>query len=276
VTIAIAAKSAMHECIVTVSDRSISFDDLVPSLDNGIAKDWFIGKRWGALFAANDTSFALPIIRRANELLKQKLGLESFEDVKASVCDAYAEIREEYITRQYLGALGFKSLHQFRIEGAATLGEHFIELVHKVEADSLEETTLLVYGYEPHAQSSFVPRLFEVRSPGTPFALDHLPYFAIGSGANIAMASLNLRPVGHLNPAQLVYRVLEAKFAAEASSSVGRSTSVLIANRGEPTAFLTWSTIERIRRMWEESRIIPPPDEINKLIVETPPIPIEP
>jgi hypothetical protein len=82
-----------------------------------------------------------------------------------------------------------------------------------------------------------------------------------------------MRPLDHLNPAQLIYRVLEAKFAAESSSAVGRSTLVLIANRCQPTTFLSFGTIERIRKLWEESRMALPPDEINKLIVETPPIP---
>jgi hypothetical protein len=270
VTIGIAAKTRYGECIVTVSDRSISFDDAVPSLDSVVSKDWFVGKRWGTLFAANDTCFALPIIHRANELLVERGQKDSLDDVKAAMCDAYAETRQEYVTRQYLSPFGFKSIDQFRKEGVSNLGRKlFWSLSRKINNEQFEETTFLVYGYAEGPGGTLFPHLFEVKNPGTSFMLDHLPYFAIGSGATIAMASLNLRPIGHLSPPQLVYRVLEAKFAAQSSSSVGTATTVLIANKGEPTTFLTAHTIEKIRNLWEEWKIAPPSDEINKLIVET-------
>jgi hypothetical protein len=265
VTIAIAAKAPDHSCIVTVSDRRISFDDAVPSLDSAVHKDWSIGGTWGALFAANDTSFAMPIIRRTNELLPALTSRNSLQEVRTAICDAYAHIRNEYVSREYLGAFGFKSVDQFRLEGAATLGDHFGELARKIADDPFEHTTFLVYGYDPNTKDS--AHLFEVKNPGNAFSLDHLPYYAIGSGSHIAMASLNLRPVSHLNPLQMIYRALEAKFAAEDSSAVGRSTSVLIQNRGEPMTFLTWATVEQIRKRWEAARTAPPPD-ISDLIVE--------
>ena len=69
VTIGIVAKSAGHECIVSVSDRQISWDDEIPSIDNAILKDWVVSPHWGAVFAANDACFARPILRRTSELL---------------------------------------------------------------------------------------------------------------------------------------------------------------------------------------------------------------
>ena len=263
VTIGIAARTNNDDCIVTVSDRRISFDDVVPSLDSAFNKNWFIGHNWGTLCAANDTCFALPIIDLANDLLKARGGSEGVEDVKAAMCDAYAEIRQEYVTRQFLGKYGIKSIDQFRKEGASNLGRKlFWSLSRKLENERLEETIFLVYGYG----KNLTAHLFEVKNPGTAFMLDHLRYSAIGSGTAIAMASLNLRPTEHLQPAQLAYRVLEAKFAAENSSAVGKSTSVLFANRGQATTFLTFRSIQRIRELWEQSRFNPPPDEINKII----------
>lgn len=269
-TIGIAAKSKEHECIVTVSDRRISFEDDVPSLDNAINKDWFIAKNWGALFATNDASYALPIIKRTNHLLVERGGNEGLEDVRTAICDAYVEIRREHVTREFLSSYGFVNIDQFRKEGVSNLGRKlFWSLSRKIEGESLAGTTFLVYGYDENTNNT--AHLFEVKNPGNSFLLDHMQYFAIGSGVNIVMASLNLRPVNHLNPAQLIYRVCEAKFAAETTSSgVGRSTTVLIANRGEPTTFLTGRTIERIRALWESSLIALPPNEINDLIISTP------
>ena len=266
-TIAIAAKAADHSCIVTVSDRRISFDDAVPSLDSAILKDWFIGRYWGALLATNDTSFAGPILLKAANLLKERGSNESVEDVRAAMCDAYAHVRQEHVSREFLSKYGITSIGQFRKEGPSTLGRKlFGSLARRIENESLAETIFLVYGYDPNTKNT--AHFFEVKNPGNAYTLDQFQYFAIGSGAAIAMASLNLKPVRHLNPAQLIYRVLEAKFSAEASSAVGRSTVVSIANRGEPSTFLSWGTIERIRKLWENSLIMPPPSEINDLIKE--------
>jgi hypothetical protein len=267
-TIGIAAKAADHSCIVTVSDRRLSFDDQVPSLDSAMHKDWFVGRHWGALFATNETSFALPIIQRANQLLMDRGLKDGVDDVRRAMCDAYAETRNEYIVRQFLQQFGIANVDQFKKEGPSTLGRKlFWSLARKIQNESFGDTTFLVYGYDENTKNT--AHLFEVRNPGTPFALDQMQYFAIGSSATIAMASLNLRPVAHLNAAQLIYRVLEAKFAAEASSASGKSTSVIIANRGEPTTFLSFATIEKFRKLWENERIQPPPAEVNKLISDT-------
>jgi hypothetical protein len=277
VTIGIAAKSNNNECIVTVTDRRLSFDDQVPSVDSAVNKNWFIGKHWGALCAANDPCFLLPIIGRANHLLRERGSKESIEDVRVAMCDAYADTRREYVARLYLSKFGIASVEDFRDLGSSKLGKKlFWSLSRRIENDPLFDTTFLVYGYEPGSDGTpnMIPRMFEVNNPGVAFLFDHAQYRAIGSGAAIAMASLNLRPLEHLKPAQLIYRVLEAKFAAESSSAVGRSTLVLIANRGEPTTFLSFVTIEKIRKLWEHSRMAFPPDEINQLIVETPPIPV--
>jgi hypothetical protein len=265
VTIGIAARTADNSCIVTVSDRRISFEDAVPSIDSAIHKDWFVGRHWGALFATNETSFALPVIQRANSLLVSRGLRDSYADIREAMCDGYAALRNEYITRQFLKPLGIASVDQFRKEGPSTLGRKlFWSLARKIQNEPFGDTTFLVYGYDESAKNA--SHLFEVKNPGTAFDLTQMQYFAVGSGAAIAMASLNLRPVAHLSGAQLIYRALEAKFAAESSSAVGRSTSVIIANRGEPTAFLSFATIERIRALWESERLRPPPDEINKLI----------
>jgi hypothetical protein len=277
VTIGIAAKSNDNECIVTATDRRWSFDDQVPSVDSGVNKQWFVGNNWVALCAANDPCFLLPIISKANALLKERGGKESANDVRLAMCDAYREVRDEYTSSQYLGLWGFRDWDHFRAEKAGIKdkkGRWFHEsLEAKIENDGFGETTFLVCGYEDSADGTrcAIPRMFEIKNPGASFLLDHAPYFVVGSGSAIAMASLNMKPISHLNPAQLIYRVLEAKFAAESSSAVGTSTLVLIANRGEPMTFLSFGTIERIRKLWEASRMAPPPDEINQLIIETPP-----
>ena len=184
-TIGIAARTNNDDCIVTVSDRRVSFDDHVPSLDSAFTKNWFIGRNWGTLCAANDTCFLLPIIKRANELLKQRGRTRTTRTSKTLCGTAYAEVRQEYVTRQFLGRYGIRSIDQFRREGVSNLGRKlFWSLSRKIESDPFEDTTFLVYGYD----SGYIAYMFEVENPGTPFLLNHLQYFAIGSGAAIAMA----------------------------------------------------------------------------------------
>jgi hypothetical protein len=165
-----------------------------------------------------------------------------------------------------LSKFGIYNLDQFWREGASKLGRKlYWSLARRIDQESLGQTTFLAYGYDP--QRNMSAHLFEVKNPGNFSVLDHLQYFAVGSGAAIAMAALNMRPVRHLTPAQLIYRVCEAKFFAE-SASVGKSTTVFIQNRNEPTTFLSPPTIDKLRELWERSRIEPPPEEVSKLIVE--------
>lgn len=266
-TIGIAAKAPDHSCIVTVSDRAISFDDEVPRLDSAVMKDWMIGPTWGILFAANDICFTMPIINRVGHILIERGRKYGLPDVKRAVCDAYAEVRRHHIWRQHLSKFGIESLDELKALGPSRLGSKlFWSLARRVDGERLEETTFLVYGYDP--DNKMTAHLFEVLNPGVAFDFDQHPYRAIGSGAQIAIASLNMRPISHLTPAQLIYRVLEAKFTAENSSHVGTATTVFIANRNEPTTLLSTRTIELIRDMWKRSRMEPPSADIDKLIIE--------
>lgn len=252
---------------MSVTDRQISWDDRIPAVDNAVLKDWVVSPHWGAIFAANDACFARPILRRTGELLVERGGNEGAADVQRAFCDAFDEIRTQHVVREYLRKFGISSVEQLRQEGPSKLGSKlFWSLARKIDNETLGDTSLLVYGYDPQQKMS--AHIFEVTNPGNAFDLNHFQYYAIGSGATIATGVLNMRPLGILTPAQLIYRVCEAKFFAESASGVGRSTTVFIQNRNEPTTFLSEPTIGRLRELWERSRVEPPPEEVNKLITE--------
>lgn len=268
VTIGIAVRSFGHDFIVTVSDQMISFDNAVAPVDGAVRKDHFIGKNWGVLFASNNPSHALPMIRRANELIAVRGGQEALGDVEAAFCDAYAEIRQQYITRKYLSKFDIVSVAQLRAEGPRKLGSKlFWSLADRIDNEALGDTTFLVYGYDNTNNVS--PHLFRVDGPGNAYSLDYMPYFAIGSGASIAMAYLNARPMGHLTSAELIYRACEAKFLAEPAGA-GHQTSVFIHNRNALVSPLLPGTLSRMREIWEASRYDRPPGEVNKMIAELP------
>jgi hypothetical protein len=204
VTIAIAIKSAMDECIVTVSDRMGFFNDALPAVDDMTHKDMLISPHWGALFAANNACFAGPIIGRASKLLAERGMKEGLDDVQNAFVDAFCQIRQEHVTREYLSKFGISSVDHFTREGVSTIGRKlFWHLSCKIENDNLGDASFLVYGYDYERMRGDYPErpahLFEVANPGTLYSLDHLQYSAIGSGASMAMASLSFRPLSHLH-----------------------------------------------------------------------------
>jgi hypothetical protein len=70
--------------------------------------------------------------------------------------------------------------------------------------------------------------MFKVSSPGNVTNLDHLGYYAIGSGTKMALASLNLRPLDNLSAGGLAYRLCEAKFSTE--TAAGAATTGFFMN----------------------------------------------
>lgn len=271
-TIAIVAKSSRHKCFVSISDRMISFDDQVPAIDNAVFKDLPIRfPNWNMVFAANNPDFVGPIWQAAVASLAATSYQPSLAQVEDAVCNAYSEVVQKYVTRQYLTKFGFKTIDEFRKAGASQLGRRFFgSLTRKI--DGFEAgVQLLVYGFDHTAQKS--PHMFKVDSPGNVVNLDHLGSYAIGSGTNMAIASLNLRPLDNLSAGGLAYRLCEAKFSAETASGVGRTTTGFFMNMNGYSTPITLGTIEKFRSYWEKWRIEPPPKEISDQIIEIPDLP---
>ena len=265
-TVAIAARSADHKYIFTVSDRTLSFGGDAPAVDNAILKDLIICSGWGALFTADDTSFAIPILRQAGLLLATKNQPGTLTNVSNAMCEAYSLVLEDYITRNFLRKFGFRSVAEFRTTAQSQLGRKLSwSLARKIDGASLN-TAFLVYGFDSERKST---HHFEVVNPGYATSLDHIGYYAIGSGCRMAMNSLHLRPPHNLTNAGLIYRLCEAKFSAETADGVGQTTTVFMVGRGDPAAtFLSRGTINKFREAWERWRIEPPSDEVLKLIQE--------
>jgi len=116
VTIAIAARTADQQHIITVSDRRLSFGGDAPAADNALLKDYVICPGWGTLFAADDASFALPIIRHAAYLILHGKQDATEKNVRLAMCDAYAAVLDEYIYRDVLRKFGFDNVAHFRSE----------------------------------------------------------------------------------------------------------------------------------------------------------------
>lgn len=265
VTIGIAARTADQKHIITVSDRRLSFGDDAPAADNALLKDLVICSGWGALFAGNDASYALPVLRHAGWLISSQSKPATLANVRNAMCDAYAHVLDDFVFRTILRKFGFDSLAEFKATSASKLGRKlFWSLSRQIDNANLGHLDFLVYGFDSASKGT---HLFHVEHPGYATSLDHIGYFAIGSGCKMAMNSLHLRPLHNLTDEGLVYRLVEAKFSAETADGVGPDTTVFMIGRAEPGAgFLTRQTIDEFRNAWEKWKIEPPPEEVLKRI----------
>jgi hypothetical protein len=265
VTIGIAARTADQQHIYTVSDRRLSFGPDVSAADNALLKDHIICKGWGTLFAANDTSFALPIIHHAAYIIHERKLIATETNVRHAMCEAYAVVLEDYVARVILRKFGFKSLDDFR-NSQAQLGRNFSRTIaRRIDRAHLFNTEFLVYGFDAERKTT---HLFHVEHPGLASSLDHMGYYAIGAGAKVAMNFLHLRTFAGLTDEGLLYRLVEAKFAAEtADTGVGRDTTVITVGKGESVGgFFSRRTINEFRRAYETWLHQPPDPEVLKLI----------
>ena len=126
-----------------------------------------------------------------------------------------------------------------------TYGEHFAELC--IELDRFDiHTSLLLFGHDRSKHG----KLFEIECPGHVVDRNALKYAVIGSGHDMAMASLRWPPSLNFLLEDTIYRLLEAKFSAETASSVGKTTTVVLRNRDGRVTILPRAEVEKIRKIW--------------------------
>lgn len=259
VTIAIAACATFDQFIVTVSDRRITIDDYaIPAADDGALKGVKITDRWGCLFSADDIGPIPRLVWTAASLLEGKE--DHLEYVRNAVSEAYQRQIHDEVVALHLSRYGIKSVQEFRDNGFKQFGEKiFGKLTEKIDSFDLG-IDLLVFGFDPAGQ----PHIFQVENPGRPIDRDLITYWAIGSGANMALSALADR-ASHLEaeqPEVILYRLCEAKFSAETARAVGKTTSAMVMlNTGE-IRIVSNQLIQKIRKSWEAKRREPPPSDV--------------
>ncbi len=270
-TICIVAMSFMEGVIITVSDRSLSYNDHVPASDNAALKAFAVAPKWGALFSG-DIGPVPEIIQDVRSQLYAKHGKVTVELVQEAFRKAWHKSATQRIVDRHLLRLGYKTLEEFNAHGLKNLGpEEFSRMNTKIEAFD-PGLQFLVYGFDedPVERS----HIFVVDTPGG--AHDDLitncdiqGFGVIGSGFWAALGVLTSRSVGTLHDAdEMAYALLEAKFAAESSSGVGRATTLMGISKTGRTAQLTPADIDAIRAEWEYARKDWVPNDAGILLVK--------
>lgn len=269
VTIAMAAITNPDDVIVCVSDRMISWGDAFPAEDNAILKAIYLYDQWTCAFATNSLNYVLPIIEKTRERFKGQEPVKlqwNGPEAAASMGDAYTDFFHKEFAATYLSRFGYKTVEKFRQSARADLTpEHFTDLCVELGRFDLQ-TSFLLFGHDRLKQ----PKLYHIDGPGHIIDCNALKIGVIGSGQSMAMASLRWPPpLTHLLE-DTIYRLLEAKFASETATGVGKTTTVALRNREGRVSLLSREEIEAIRKIWtEEVADVPSPKSALDLLAES-------
>jgi len=266
VTIAIAVKS-VDQCVVTASDRRISFNDIIPAADNATIKTLKLGTRSLALYAG-DISSVLPIANCADALLrnsKQRPDWESPDNVRRVMRLAYQSTRNQEIADRFLShyAITPRQFYKDYLVGTKQFQRNFQDLKQKIENFDLRVHFLIV-----GVDLLGLPHIAELQNPGNITPHDLTGMWAIGSGDHLAMASLTAHhyPVCGLSAEQLVIPVCDAKFDAETGGGIGPETTVIVIGSSGHWAPVDSRLVARAKRNWQRSRKrLPSPELVGDI-----------
>jgi hypothetical protein len=264
VTICMAAFSQREQCMVTVSDTMLSYDNAAPATDEATEKIFLLKGNWRMLFAGS----VIPINGVLTRIYATQQPTSDFDDgpkeldhLKKVCREAYQAERRQRVTDRFLSVYNM-TLDDFRREGLENFGvQEFAKINEKIRDFDLD-LTILVCGFDKQG----FPHIFEVGDPGQIAEHDLLGYAAIGSGADMARGILTPRSVKRLPWREMMYRLCQAKFASETATGVGRVTSVLFFSRNGIHLILPNSHVEKLRSVWDKERSMPIVSDVLDII----------
>jgi len=246
-TVCIASFCRVENSILAVSDHMISTGDM--SVDFGTVKFRPIHQDWIAMFAGNDVSTVVPVLRRVVALLgNDTVALEIISQA------FIVAIQEQITSKAEVSVLAPYGLNtaQFVQDGLRNLGQElFTRLAYQLAEISLD-IMFLVFGYEGDE-----PHLFTVDGRGSLDNHDLNGFWAIGSGCTNALGTLfSVRlPLIFLPEGGVLYTLAKAKFNAERAPGVGKmSMGIKMQSGGRAGLSITNDEMETLRRVWEAER----------------------
>lgn len=274
-TVCVAAISLTDRCVVGASDMTLSTaDDAIAAADDLASKVIPLSSRWGVMYAGSPTH-AADIVGRARASLdgspRAEILAESISEMRRVLQAAYIQELNAQISIHILGRYGMAP-KEFLKHGLEQFGDTEFALINKSIREFSLKTSLLVCGTE---KEHGLPYIFTVHSPSGAITLNNPEgRAAIGNGAQMALGALGNRKMTHLGVRELLYRVCEAKFAAETAQGVGKGTLLTCWRNGfEHTA--RGVQTEELRAVYERARKEPVPydaiEMINKAFAHTEP-----
>jgi len=259
-TLCIAARSTEDDSIIAVSDRMLSYD--WTAADDMALKRLPLNARWETMYSASSVSSVMPIVRG---IWNYSSNLPPSNRVMEAACvRSYHDERERLVYCRVLSAYGI-DLKTWVNAGLERFGTQEFARINGLIEQVRVGVSLLVYGFD----EKDVAHLFEVGEAegagGEARTLDIEAFGTIGSGSYLAHASLVSRDLPRHSKAEMIYRLLEAKFSAEGKAAgVGEGTVVafidnpLGAEWAQPK-FLNDRDIATARKCFEKRRDAPLP-----------------
>ena len=266
-TLCIAARSTEDDSIIAVSDRMLSYDWTAG--DDMALKRLPLNLRWEGMFAASSVSSVMPIVRG---VWNYSSNLPPSSRVMEIACArSYHDERERLIYCRILSTYGI-DLATWTKTGLERFGpSEFARINSKVEAVRVG-VQFLVYGFDEKSTGHLFQVVEDDEGGAEVRSLEVEGFGAIGSGFWIALASLLSRDRPTYSKAEMIYRLLEAKFSAEGKAAgVGESTVVafidnpLGAEWARPR-FLHAADIATARKYFEKRRDAPLPSRAIEAI----------
>lgn len=178
-----------------------------------------------------------------------------WHDVIPAIEKGYRQVRNSKTEALYLASWG-ETAAQFHATGKDRIPETVYANTYSKMISYDLDADLLVVGFDD------VSHIYTVSNPGV--AHDHtgLGFWAIGSGAPAALASLFARKCSfHCHVEEVLYLVYEAKIQAEAALGVGTETDLFVICKDNiPLRISDQSQQHILQPIWEEVR----PQEITK------------
>ena len=232
-TICLGAISHRDQSIVMVSDRMATIGNR--TADNSMHKWYAIHGDWFVEFAG-DAGIASQVLQRAIPYLDPARSYSAI-DAQAAMERAVADERASVMCAEY--GLTTEQLNQLP-------PEKMRQLVRKTKWPC----EFLVGGFDADGS----PQLIWVNGEGKARNCDALGYWAVGSGAEEALAAIarRYRNLKQFGTVATMYHMLEARFAAEVEPGVGKdeTMAMVLEYRKFPMPVLSFVGIERLRELY--------------------------
>lgn len=259
----------MSICIVAIAERSkmvIAADTMVSLQGGAFSADATMTKgmelvphRWGAAFAGDDVSRALPLLARVKKELSGRNAL-TVEDVAGSLVRGYHAERTALAVETHLGIYSL-DMPQFLSNGANIFQDGFGVMRERIEQVTLGCECLL-HGFD-HEDA---PHIVSVEHPGVAQFIN-IGYWAIGSGAPMAFTRLSLRQQApYTSLEETIYNVCEAKSAAQRALGVGKLTVLMICEPGQSVLTLSAQVSHEVLSVSEQALIPDVPKDLIESI----------
>jgi hypothetical protein len=260
-TLCAAAIAASDGYIVAISDTMVAGATM--SSDECTLKMEPFAMEWIAMFAGDDISQCLPVIRRAEKYFHNRAN--TLANARNALKKAYQQHLIEMKTDAVLSGYGL-DMDTFLKSGKRKFTERvFSSICDRLDAikEIGDGCQFLVFGYDGDGRA----HIFSVGAQGADFTYDKPGFCCIGSGGFAADAMLHyFGQAIYRSLPETIFNLCAAKFMAE-RSGIGRDTFLYLKRPKSVACTNDPVLVDDIRRAWEAEGVPKTPPGILDRIV---------